>query len=67
MKKLGVDIGETFTDLVVFDEVTGAVERTQNSTTPHAPEDGFLKAVTDIAVDPAEVSQFLHGTTLSPI
>ena len=64
MKRVGVDIGGTFTDLVVFDEVTGALERTKTLTTPHAPEDGFLKAVTDIDVDPAEVSQFLHGTTL---
>ncbi len=64
MKRVGVDIGGTFTDLVVFDEVTGALERTKTLTTPRAPEDGFLKAVADIKVDADEVSHFLHGTTL---
>ncbi len=64
MKRVGVDIGGTFTDLVVFDEVTGALERTKTLTTPHAPEDGFLKAVADITVNAGEVSHFLHGTTL---
>ena len=32
MKRVGIDIGGTFTDLVVFDEVTGAVERTKTLT-----------------------------------
>ena len=64
MKRVGVDIGGTFTDLVVFDEVTGELERTKTLTTPHAPEDGFLKAVADIKVSADEVSHFLHGTTL---
>jgi N-methylhydantoinase A len=64
MKRVGVDIGGTFTDLVVFDEVTGALERTKTLTTPRAPEDGFLKAVADIKVNAEEVSHFLHGTTL---
>ncbi len=64
MKRVGVDIGGTFTDLVVFDEVTGALERTKTLTTPRAPEDGFLKAVADIKVNADEVSHFLHGTTL---
>jgi N-methylhydantoinase A len=64
MKRVGVDIGGTFTDLVVFDEVTGALERTKTLTTPHAPEDGFLRAVSEINVLPGEVSHFLHGTTL---
>jgi N-methylhydantoinase A len=64
MKRVGVDIGGTFTDLVVFDEETGALLRTKTLTTPRAPEDGFLKAVADMQVKPEEVSHFLHGTTL---
>lgn len=64
MKRVGVDIGGTFTDLVVFDEVTGVLERAKTLTTPHAPEDGFLKAVADIKINSDEVSHFLHGTTL---
>src|ERR1700722_18405692 len=64
MKRVGVDIGGTFTDLVVFDEVTGVLERTKTLTTPRAPEDGFLQAVADQQLRLDEVSHFLHGTTL---
>jgi N-methylhydantoinase A len=64
MKRVGVDIGGTFTDLVVLDEETGALERIKTLTTPRAPENGFLKAVTDGQIRLEEVSHFLHGTTL---
>ena len=33
-------------------------------TTPHSPEDGFLKAVAEVNVALDDVSHFLHGTTL---
>ena len=36
MKRVGIDIGGTFTDLVVLDEATGAMERTKTPTTPLA-------------------------------
>jgi N-methylhydantoinase A len=64
MKRVGIDIGGTFTDLVVFDETTGSVERTKTPTTPRAPEEGFLRAIADQQVDLGQVSHFLHGTTL---
>jgi N-methylhydantoinase A len=64
MKRVGVDIGGTFTDLVVLDEVTGALERTKTLTTTQAPEEGFLNAVRERGVSLNEVSHFLHGTTL---
>ncbi len=64
MKRVGIDIGGTFTDLVVFDEVTGAVERTKTLTTPRAPERGFLAAVAEQGIDLRDVSHLLHGTTL---
>jgi N-methylhydantoinase A len=31
MKRVGVDIGGTFTDLVVLDEATGSLERTKTA------------------------------------
>jgi N-methylhydantoinase A len=64
MTRVGVDIGGTFTDLVVLDEVTGTVERTKALTTPRAPEEGFLQAMADKQITPADVSHILHGTTL---
>jgi len=64
MKRVGVDIGGTFTDLVVLDEITGTLERTKTLTTPRSPEDGFLQAVADRNIRLDDVFHFLHGTTL---
>jgi N-methylhydantoinase A len=64
VKRVGVDIGGTFTDLVVLDEETGDLERIKTLTTPRSPEDGFLKAVADVKLRLDDVSHFLHGTTL---
>ena len=64
MYRVGVDIGGTFTDLVVLDEATGELKRTKTLTTPHAPEDGFLNAVEAAQIRLDEISRFLHGTTL---
>lgn len=64
MKRVGVDIGGTFTDLVVLDEVTGALERIKALTTASAPENGFLTAVLSAGIEAGDVSHFLHGTTL---
>jgi N-methylhydantoinase A len=64
MKRIGIDIGGTFTDIVVFDEESGSVERSKTPTTPHAPEEGFLRALADQRVTIDEVSYFMHATTL---
>jgi N-methylhydantoinase A len=64
VKRVGVDIGGTFTDLVVLDEETGDLERIKTPTTPRSPEEGFLNAVADVKVRLDDVSHFLHGTTL---
>ncbi len=64
MKRVGVDIGGTFTDLVVYDEASGEVRKTKTPTTPSAPEEGLLRACELAEVDAAEVSYFMHATTL---
>ena len=64
MKRVGVDIGGTFTDLVVYDEETGEVVKTKTPTTPSAPEEGLLRAWQQAGIDMNEVSYFMHGTTM---
>lgn len=67
---VGVDIGGTFTDLVVMDD-DGAVVTDKALTTPHALEEGVFNALTLVAdqrgetLDAflAQVSAFGHGTT----
>ena len=43
--RLGVDIGGTFTDIVLIDETTGQVYNGKVSSTPDDPSEGFMEAV----------------------
>ena len=64
--RIGVDIGGTFTDLIFYDDQTGDVRVAKTATTPHALEQGVLRAV-ELAVRPelvAETRYFMHGTTI---
>ncbi|MEP3050688.1 MAG: hydantoinase/oxoprolinase family protein [Erythrobacter sp.] len=67
--RLGVDVGGTFTDLLLFDEQTGAFWRHKTPSTPHDSSEGILngvRAITDEAgITASEISYFLHGTTVA--
>lgn len=67
--RLGVDVGGTFTDLLLFDNETGNFWREKTPSTPHDSSEGILNGVTTITeeagVDPAEIEFFLHGTTVA--
>jgi len=62
--RLATDIGGTFTDLVSFDEATGAVRVAKASTTPDDLPRGVLDAVTAGDVVLADVTELVHGTTV---
>lgn len=59
-----IDVGGTFTDIVVFDTATGEVRIEKTPTVPHAPADGVMNAVKKADVNVPEASTFFHGTTL---
>src|SRR5438552_1260065 len=67
--RLGVDIGGTFTDLVVIDETTGVTRVGKILTTPkdpaHAVEQGIGSLLEDSAIPPSAVRAVVHGTTLA--
>ncbi|OSQ54490.1 N-methylhydantoinase [Marivita cryptomonadis] len=67
MKTIGVDVGGTFTDLIYLDPETGEMGIHKVSTTPDDPSQGVmtgLKALMEQSgIDPAQVTQLLHGTT----
>src|SRR2546426_10549655 len=67
--RLGVDIGGTFTDLVVIDEATGTARVGKVLTTPkdpaHGGEEGIRALLDDAGVRPDEVRAVVHGTTLA--
>src|SRR5215213_1475154 len=62
--RVAVDIGGTFTDVVLFDEASGAVSAAKVSTTPANFADGVLAAIHTGRIDPAAVVTFVHGTTV---
>jgi N-methylhydantoinase A len=67
--RLGVDIGGTFTDLVVIDETTGAARVGKILTTPkdpaHAVEQGIASLLEESRTPAGSVRAVVHGTTLA--
>jgi N-methylhydantoinase A len=67
--RLGVDIGGTFTDLVLIDETSGALRVEKILTTPkdfaQAVEQGTQALLGAAGVAPGEVRAVVHGTTLA--
>ena len=67
--RFGVDIGGTFTDLVVIDETTGAIRVGKVLTTAkdpaHGVEQGVQTLLDEARVVPAHVRAVAHGTTLA--
>ena len=64
MKRVATDIGGTFTDIVWVDEETGELGIAKASTTPDDLAQGVLAVVARGEVSLAEVSDFVHGTTV---
>ncbi|QGN55860.1 hydantoinase/oxoprolinase family protein [Novosphingobium sp. Gsoil 351] len=67
--RLGVDVGGTFTDLLLFDDDSGSSWRTKTPSTPHDSSEGILNGVEEVCkiagVTPGEIEVFLHGTTVA--
>jgi N-methylhydantoinase A len=62
-KLIGVDVGGTFTDLVLMDEATGEVRIAKVPTTPANQATGVMAAMGAARVTPAELKVVVHGTT----
>jgi N-methylhydantoinase A len=67
--RLGVDIGGTFTDLVVVDEATGALSVGKVLTNPKdfalAVDQGIQALLGDAGLDARTLRAIVHGTTLA--
>jgi N-methylhydantoinase A len=67
--RLGVDIGGTFTDLVLVDEASGALHVGKVLTTPkdpaHAVEEGIQRLGAEAGLTAAAIRAVVHGTTLA--
>src|SRR5579875_3169955 len=65
MMWLGVDVGGTFTDLVLYDQGTGALRIDKVPTTPDDPSRGILAGIARMGIDLATVARLAHGTTVA--
>jgi N-methylhydantoinase A len=67
--RLGVDVGGTFTDLLLLDDGTGDFWRHKTPSTPHDSSEGILVGLESLCaragVTPREIGVFLHGTTVA--
>ena len=79
--RIGIDTGGTFTDVVAFDETSGALTTTKTPSTPSDPSQGFMAGIdkvlgivaerstadqaTDHEVSGADVAAVSHGTTVA--
>ncbi|MCY4113106.1 MAG: hydantoinase/oxoprolinase family protein [Chloroflexi bacterium] len=63
-RRLAVDIGGTFTDLVLFDHETRELRVAKSSSSPDALADGVLACLASAGVELDSVEFFVHGTTV---
>src|SRR5437763_9820120 len=67
-RRIGVDIGGTFTDLVVFDDASGSFAVGKTLTTPRDPSQAVetlvLETLEREGLPAGSVQQLIHGTTL---
>lgn len=64
MKRIAVDIGGTFTDIVYFDDRTMQIIIDKVRSTPQDVGRAVLQAVEKIKADLPQITQFVHGTTV---
>jgi N-methylhydantoinase A len=61
---VGVDVGGTFTDVVVYDDATGALMVGKSPTTAADPVGGLLNALAKLKVALPATGRVVHGTTI---
>ncbi|TIQ66242.1 MAG: hypothetical protein E5X64_41260, partial [Mesorhizobium sp.] len=62
--RIGVDVGGTFTDLSLNNELTGELHHFKTPSTPHDPSEAIengLAQVIDAGFNPAAIAHFGHG------
>ena len=67
--RLGVDVGGTFTDVLLVEEASGATWRAKTASTPAdqavGVRNGIAKVCEEAGIGLADVAQVLHGTTVA--
>jgi N-methylhydantoinase A len=61
--RIAIDVGGTFTDLVCFDQLTGAVRHHKLPTTPGDLSVAIVDILDRAVDDPRDIAFFVHGST----
>ena len=62
---VGVDVGGTFTDLVLFDPISGRLTVGKVPSTPANQADGVMAGLGGLVPDLGCLDRLIHGTTVS--
>ena len=62
---VGVDVGGTFTDLIVYDAATATTRAVKVPSDREAPDAAVLAALERAGLDPAALRLVVHGTTVA--
>ncbi len=67
--RLGVDVGGTFTDILLIDEESGATHRAKTSSTPEDQSVGVLRGIEraceTAGITLGDIDEVFHGTTVA--
>jgi|TARA_B110000116_G_scaffold188375_1_gene163485 N-methylhydantoinase A len=67
--RLGVDVGGTFTDLLLVNEKTGALHTAKVPSTPDDSSRGVFNGIHKVcekaSIEPGEITSVMHGTTVA--
>lgn len=61
---IGVDVGGTFTDIFVYDQIDHTVQTTKIPSTRGDQSKGFAEGISRIVADFADIATVVHGTTV---
>src|SRR5499426_805038 len=62
---LGVDVGGTFTDLVLFDGTTGTLRVLKTPSSPGNQAEAILIGLDQLEIPAASLARVVHGTTVA--
>jgi N-methylhydantoinase A/oxoprolinase/acetone carboxylase beta subunit len=69
LKRVGVDVGGTFTDLIYVDDETGVIRVHKLPTTPGDPSQGTIQGIEEVTSaageSPGALDSVFHGTTIA--
>jgi N-methylhydantoinase A len=67
--RLSVDVGGTFTDIVLFDDATRKIHTTKVPSTPKDQSIGLIEGIkkicAQVSIGYEEITYFIHGTTVA--